>query len=120
LDGGIPLTGAGYLKPADVEAASEVVPAMADWIGKNNREAHCGPLLHFRLNLQAVGLLRQRGLECRATPSRLAVVPDLVALDLEADDSGAFDADTQLTTWSLSWSVARLLTIRNHRVRADP
>jgi hypothetical protein len=59
LDGGIPLTGAGYLKPADVEAASEVVPAMADWIGKNNREAHCGPLLHFRLNLQAVGLLRK-------------------------------------------------------------
>lgn len=55
----IPLTGAGYLKPADVEAASEVVPAMADSVGKNNREAHCGPLLHFRLGLQSVGLLRK-------------------------------------------------------------
>ena len=57
--GGITLTGAGYLKPTDVEAASEVIPAMADSIGKNNRETHCGPLLHFRLSLQSVGLLRK-------------------------------------------------------------
>ncbi len=59
VDGGIALTAAGYLKPADVEAASEVVPVMADWIGKNNREAHCYPLQRFRESLQDVGLLRK-------------------------------------------------------------
>lgn len=57
--GGIELTSAGYLKPHDVEAASQVVPAMADWIGKNNREIHAGPLLEFRESLQAMGLLRK-------------------------------------------------------------
>ena len=54
-----PEAGAGYLKPTDVEAASEVVPAVAASFGKNNREAHSGPLLHFRLALQSVGLLRK-------------------------------------------------------------
>jgi hypothetical protein len=58
-DGGIELTSAGYLKPADVEAASKVVPAMGDWIGTHNREAHSGPLLHFRRTLQTMGLLRK-------------------------------------------------------------
>ena len=59
VDGGIALTAAGYLKPADVVAASEVVPVMADWIGKSNREVHCYPLLRFRESLQEVGLLRK-------------------------------------------------------------
>lgn len=58
-DGGIALTAAGFLKPADVEAASEVVPVMADWIEKNNREAHCFPLLRFRESLQHLGLFRK-------------------------------------------------------------
>jgi hypothetical protein len=58
-DNGIALTSAGYLKPTDVVAASEVVPAMGDWVGANNREAHCGPLLHFRQSLQSMGLLRK-------------------------------------------------------------
>ncbi|ORB28067.1 plasmid pRiA4b ORF-3 family protein [Mycolicibacterium parafortuitum] len=58
-DGGIPLTGAGYLKPADVVEASKVVPVMADWIGAKNREAHCYPLLQFREMLQDFGLLRK-------------------------------------------------------------
>jgi hypothetical protein len=58
-DGAIPLTAAGYMKPADVEAASEVIPAMADWIGTRNREVHCAPLLTFRESLQAIGLLRK-------------------------------------------------------------
>lgn len=55
---GIELTAAGYLKPADVEAASAVVPAMSDWIGKNNRESQSRPLLVFRRSLQSMGLLR--------------------------------------------------------------
>lgn len=58
-DAGIPLTSAGYMKPADVTAASGLVPEMADWIGKNNREANCIPLLDFRQSLQTLGLLRK-------------------------------------------------------------
>jgi len=56
---GIPLTAAGYLKPADVIAASAVLPAMSDWIGENNREANAYPLLEFRQSLQSAGLLRK-------------------------------------------------------------
>ncbi len=58
-DSGIPLTAAGYLKPADVEAATKVVPTMNDWIGKHNREVQCYPLLRFREGMQALGLLRK-------------------------------------------------------------
>ncbi len=58
-DGGIALTAAGYLKPADVVAACPLVPAMASWIGENNREANAYPLLKFRTSLQTVGLLRK-------------------------------------------------------------
>jgi hypothetical protein len=57
---GIPLTTAGYLKPADVVAACEVLPAMLNWPGMNNREVQSLPLLDFRSSLQAVGLLRKR------------------------------------------------------------
>jgi len=58
-DDGIPLTTAGYLKPADVEEASKVVPGMNDWIGKHNREVQCYPLLRFREGMQSLGLLRK-------------------------------------------------------------
>jgi hypothetical protein len=58
-DGGIPLTSAGYLKPADVESASKAVPAMHDWFGDKNREVHCYPLLRFREGVQSMGLLRK-------------------------------------------------------------
>lgn len=58
-DSGIPLTAAGYLKPADVEAAAKVVPTMNDWIGKHNREIQCYPLLQFREGMQLLGLLRK-------------------------------------------------------------
>lgn len=58
-DGGIPLPTAGYLKPADVEEASKVVPVMSDWIGKHNREVQCYPLLRFREGMQSLGLLRK-------------------------------------------------------------
>ena len=55
----IPLTSAGYLKPSDVTAAAAVVPQVAEWMGKNNREANCPALLNFRESLQAMGLLRK-------------------------------------------------------------
>lgn len=58
-DNGIPLTAAGYLKPVDVEAAAQVVPMMASWIGKANREIDTAPVGRFRELLQALGLLRK-------------------------------------------------------------
>lgn len=78
--GGIALTSAGYLKPVDVEAACAVVPAMGDWIGKNNRESQAFPLLEFRKSLQSMGLLRKHkgtlvltraGAAAQRDPSRL-------------------------------------------------
>jgi hypothetical protein len=56
---GIPLTANGYLKPADVTAAAEVLPTTHGWIGKANREIDTAPVLHFRKTLQAIGLLRK-------------------------------------------------------------
>ncbi|MGP9603877.1 MULTISPECIES: plasmid pRiA4b ORF-3 family protein [unclassified Brachybacterium] len=56
--GGLDLTSAGYLAPQLVEAASQVVPEMIDWIGKNNREINAIPLLHFREALKHLKILR--------------------------------------------------------------
>ncbi len=58
-EGGIPLTASGYLKPAEVTAAAEVLPTMQGWIGKANREIDTTPVLHFRKAVQALGLLRK-------------------------------------------------------------
>lgn len=57
--GGIQLTARGYLKPADVTAAAEVLPTMHGWIGQANREIDTTPVLHFRKALQGLGLLRK-------------------------------------------------------------
>ena len=58
-EGGIQLTASGYLKPADVTAAAEVLPTMHGWIGQANREIDTTPVLHFRKALQALGLVRK-------------------------------------------------------------
>lgn len=100
-DGGIELTSAGYLTPADVEAASLVVPGMGDWIGKNNRESLAAPLLDFRQSLQSMGLLRKykgtllltrAGSSALADPQRLW---DLLADKLIPTADG-FDRDATL------------------------
>jgi hypothetical protein len=57
--GGLPLTSAGYLKPDDVTALADVIPAMADWIGAANRESHTFPVLWFRESVQKLGLVRK-------------------------------------------------------------
>lgn len=59
-EGDIALTAAGYLRPADVEVAARMLPAMRRWIGKANRESDSEPLLVFREALQSVGLLQKR------------------------------------------------------------
>lgn len=100
-DGCIELTSAGYLKPVDVEAASLVVPAMGDWIGKNNRESLAAPLLDFRQSLQSIGLLRRykgsllltrAGASAQRDPRRLW---DLLAGKLVPEGDG-FEADATL------------------------
>jgi hypothetical protein len=77
---GITLTGAGYLKPADVEAASEVVPVVGDWIGKRNREDLTIPMLEFRQSLQQIGLLRKYKGKLLLTKLGKAAQTDPVAL----------------------------------------
>ncbi|WP_153505690.1 plasmid pRiA4b ORF-3 family protein [Cumulibacter manganitolerans] len=56
---GLELTGAGYLKPADVQAVAQLLPTMSDWFGKANRETQTRPVLQLRQALQKVGLLRK-------------------------------------------------------------
>jgi len=58
-DEGIPLTAAGYMKPADVRSAAAVIPTVEDWIGKVNRENDTTPVLHLRKAIQSLGLLRK-------------------------------------------------------------
>ena len=103
-DGGLPLTAAGYLKPADVQAAAEVVPTMHDWIGKANREIETTPVLIFRELLQELGLLRKyKGLLKLTKAGKAARVSTdalwetLVGKLVTADDTG-FDGQAALLT----------------------
>ena len=56
---GLPLTQAGYLKPADVQALAGVMPTMDDWIFAVKLERNAHPVWHFREFMKAVGLLRK-------------------------------------------------------------
>jgi hypothetical protein len=56
---GIRLTGAGYLPPADVAAASAELDLAKEWIGKGNREIQTLPVLHLRETATKMGLLRK-------------------------------------------------------------
>ncbi len=111
-DGGIPLTSAGYLKPADVAAATEVVPAMGDWLGSSDREAHCPPLLHFRQTLQSLGLLRKHkgvllltkaGAAARRDP---AVLWEHLARRLGPGDESTFEGQASLLLLAYAGSSA--------------
>jgi hypothetical protein len=102
-DGGLPLTAAGYLKPAAVQAAAEVVPMMTDWIGKANRETETTPVLIFRELLQGLGLLRKYKDTLRLTKAGTAARASHDALwgtlagKLVTDDTG-FDGQATLLT----------------------
>ncbi|MDN6330162.1 MAG: plasmid pRiA4b ORF-3 family protein [Dermabacteraceae bacterium] len=92
---GIPLTGAGYLRPATVQAASDVVPSMVHWIGLRNREVQSAPLLHFRQALQQSAILRKYKGTLRPTRRaraafRAGSVRELVAESL-IPQRGGFD-----------------------------
>jgi len=65
---GIKLTSAGYLPPADVEAASAGLGLSAEWIGKHNREVQTLPVLELRESAMRLGLLRKYRGMLLATP----------------------------------------------------
>jgi len=100
-DGGIPLTAAGCLKPADVRAAAQVLPTMGDWIGEANRETHATPVLHFRKLLQSLGLLRKHkgALQRTRAGSDALQAPEALwnlLADKLAPDRDGFDTDATL------------------------
>lgn len=65
--GKLQLTQAGFLKPAIVQRASEVLPTAQLWVGKKNREDQTLPVLRLRQNLQRMGLLRKYKGELKLT-----------------------------------------------------
>lgn len=77
---GIRLTGAGYLPPAQVEAAVSELGLGAEWIGKGNRESQTLPVLHLRESATAMGLLRKRHGMLLLTSRARALQADPVAL----------------------------------------
>ncbi|WP_344250681.1 plasmid pRiA4b ORF-3 family protein [Isoptericola hypogeus] len=101
-DGGIPLTAAGYLRPADVEEVAPLIPAMEGWIGKANREDLTVPVAGFRESLtRPLGLLRKykgallltrAGAAARRSPQALFAH---LAARLVPDDTG-FARDANL------------------------
>ena len=68
-DEGFTLTSAGYLKPADVVAASKVLPTMKYFLGAKHREVQSTPVLYFRESLLRMGLLRKH--KGRLLPTRV-------------------------------------------------
>ena len=79
-DEGMPLTSAGYLRPADVSALADLLPSAADWPGTRNREVQTAPVLAFREAVRGLGLLRKHrgrlvltkaGQACRGNPEAL-------------------------------------------------
>lgn len=77
---GIKLTSAGYLPPAEVEAAMTELGLHEEWIGKGNREVQTLPVLHLRETAQAMGLLRKYRGALVLTPRGRAVRNDPLAL----------------------------------------
>lgn len=65
---GIKLTSAGYLPPADVEAASAELGLAGEWIGKHNREVQTLPVFTLRKSAMRLGLLRKYRGMLLATP----------------------------------------------------
>lgn len=77
---GIKLTAAGYLPPADVEAAVEELEIGETWLGKGNREIQTYPVLELRESAQRAGLLRKQKGTLSVTARGRKVTKDPVAL----------------------------------------
>lgn len=76
---GIKLTSAGYLPPAVVAEAFDVLALDREWIGEGNREHHTWPVLELREGAQSLGLLRKRSGRLMATVRGRALAEDPVA-----------------------------------------
>jgi hypothetical protein len=79
-DDGIKLTGAGYLPPVHVAAATAELGLADEWIGKGNRENQTLPVLVLRETAQRLGLLRKYSGTLLLTPRGRAARGDPVAL----------------------------------------
>lgn len=79
-DAGITLTGAGYLPPAEVEAAVAALGLAREWIGKGNRENQTQPVLDLRESAQKLGLLRKHKGTLAVTTQGRRVRADPLAL----------------------------------------
>ena len=77
---GIKLTSAGYLPPAEVEAAMAELGLSHEWIGKGNREVQTMPVLSLRETSQMLGLVRKYRGALVLTPRGRAVRHDPLAL----------------------------------------
>jgi len=76
----MPLTSAGYLKPADVEAAAAVLPAMEEWPGSVRREINAHPVHDLREHMRESGLLRKYKGTLRSSRLGAACLKDVDAL----------------------------------------
>ena len=86
---GIKLTSAGYLPPADVEAASAELGLVGEWYGKLNREAQTAPVLDFRESMMRLGLLRKYRGTLLATPAGRKLRGNPVAIWWHLAEHGA-------------------------------
>ena len=77
---GLPLTAAGYLRPADVEAVVAALAISREWIGTLNRESLTPPVLDFRQAAQKLGLVRVSKGWLRATRLGAELADDPVRL----------------------------------------
>jgi hypothetical protein len=119
---GLPLTQAGYLRPADVKATAEVLPAMQGWIFPVTREVHAQPVGMFHHHLRDVGLLRaskgslqvtKTGRECLNDPDRLwrQLASRLVTRRRSFDEMAALLIALHAATGRVdTYAIARTLT----------
>lgn len=77
---GLPMTEAGYLRPADVVAVASTLGLEDGWIGARNREAQTLPVLRFRQVAQQAGIVRVYRKRLVATKRGRALAADSVAL----------------------------------------
>ncbi len=73
---GIPLTSAGWMKPAVVERIFHELELDRGWIGKGNREDLTPPVHELRTSAQDLGLLRKRQGRLVRTPRGRALTDD--------------------------------------------
>lgn len=74
------LTGAGYLRPADVRALAEVLGLVGQWPGTLNRENQTYPVWAFRQASRDLGLVRVARGRIMATRAGMKLADDPVAM----------------------------------------